>query len=90
MSDIKIDAGVFSKRVRAFQKAIATKKPILNGASSILIIIGKPDEDYRKSSVVHTWLLGYEFPTTALLITKDESIFITSTSKGKFSLISFI
>lgn len=86
MSDIQIDSEVFVRKIKAVQKAIATKRPLLNGADSIFVLVGKTDEDnpYRKSSVLHTWLLGYEFPTTALLITKNDTIFITSAGKGKF------
>lgn len=88
MSDIKIDVALFNKRVKSIQKAISTKKPQFNGADSIFVLVGKTDESvpYRKSSVLHTWLLGYEFPTTALLITKTETIFITSASKGMYIL----
>lgn len=84
MSDIVINATLFSKRVKSIQKALATKNAQLNGADSIFILVGKTDENipYRKSSVLHTWLLGYEFPITALLITKDDTIFITSVGKG--------
>lgn len=84
MSDIVINSNLFSKRVKSIQKALAAKNSGLNGADSIFILVGKTDENvpYRKSSVLHSWLLGYEFPTTALLITKDETVFITSVGKG--------
>lgn len=86
MPDIQIDGSLYSKRIGLIHKAIAAKRPSLNGADSIFVIIGKTDEDnpYRKSAVLHTWLLGYEFPTTALLITKTETIIITSAGKAKY------
>lgn len=84
MADIKIDGTTFTKRVKLIHDAIESKDPQLQGAESIFVLIGKVDDEnpYRKSSVLHTWLLGYEFPSTALLITKSETIIITSAGKG--------
>lgn len=84
MSEPKVDTIAFKKRVASLQKKLGEQE--LNGADSILIIIGSTDDEnpYQKSTIIHNWLLGYEFPATALFITKESVIFVTSAGKAKY------
>ncbi|KAH3679669.1 hypothetical protein WICMUC_000809 [Wickerhamomyces mucosus] len=84
MSDPKIDISLFNKRVSQLQRKIRDNE--FNGADSLIAVIGSTDEEnpYQKSTILHNWLLGYEFPATALFITKDKTIFVTSVGKAKY------
>jgi nucleosome binding factor SPN SPT16 subunit len=84
MSEPKIDTLAFKKRVSVVQKKIADGQFV--GAESLLVVVGSSDEEnpYQKSTILHTWLLGYEFPATALFITKDKVVFVTSSGKTKY------
>jgi len=84
MSEPRVDTTVFKKRASLLQRKLADKE--LNGAESLLIVIGSTDEEnpYQKSTILHNWLLGYEFPATALYITKDNITFVTSVGKAKY------
>lgn len=52
---------------------------------SILAVVGSSDESnpYQKSTALHNWLLGYEFPATAIDISKSQITVLTSVSKAK-------
>lgn len=54
--------------------------------NGLLIVVGSSDDSnpYQKSTVMHTWLLGYEFPATAIYITNKKIYFVTSVSKAKY------
>lgn len=81
---VEIDNAVFRKRVSLLQRKISDGE--FNGASSLLVLIGKDDEEnsFAKSAVIHTWLLGYEFPMTAMAITKDKTFIVTSARKKSY------
>lgn len=83
MSDIYIDTKKFEKRSQLIQKNLSDLT--IFGVDSILVIIGSANENnpYMKSTTVHNWLLGYQFPATALYFTKEKAIIITSISKAK-------
>ncbi|GAA6024570.1 hypothetical protein JCM11491_002703 [Sporobolomyces phaffii] len=51
----------------------------------LLIVAGNSDEEnpYRKGSAVQTYLLGYEFPSTLMLLGKGKIYFVVSASKAK-------
>ncbi|ODQ63257.1 SPT16-domain-containing protein [Nadsonia fulvescens var. elongata DSM 6958] len=90
MSEISIDRDLFFRRVGIIQSKLAAPSTPENpnefyGADSVLIVTGKFNEDnlYLKSSVLHTWILGYEFPATALLITRKQVVVVTSAGKAK-------
>lgn len=61
MADIKIDGGLFNKRIQQIQKAISTKDGLVQGAESIFVLIGKVDDEnpYRKSSVLHVCFIFF-------------------------------
>lgn len=86
MSDVVIDRAAFHKRIRVLQRGIEEGDPQLEGAKSILVVIGKTNEEnaYMKSAVLHNWLLGYEFPSTALVISEKKVVFVTGQSQSKY------
>lgn len=84
MSEPKVDTLTFKRRVGLIQKKIGAGE--FSKADGLLIVVGSSDEEnpYQKSTILHNWLLGYEFPATAILITKDKVVFITSAGKAKY------
>lgn len=90
MADIKIDAKVFQERISHFVNAWKADKrsgdALFNGASSILILMGKVTEEPElyKNNAMHFWLLGYEFPTTLMLLTTDTLYILTTQKKAKY------
>lgn len=86
MSDVVIDGTAFHKRIRVLQRGIEENDPMLDGAKSILVVIGKSNEEnaYMKSAVLHNWILGYEFPSTAMVISRNKVIFVTGQSQSKY------
>ncbi|KAH7026013.1 FACT complex protein [Microdochium trichocladiopsis] len=90
MADIKIDGKLFQERINHFVNAWKADKragdAIFNGASSIVILMGKLAEDapeFHKNNAVHFWLLGYEFPTTIMLLTLETLYIVTTAKKAK-------
>ncbi|KAK9761234.1 FACT complex subunit spt16, partial [Basidiobolus ranarum] len=82
---IQLDARTFHRRARqllSYWKNGTNES--LEQIDSILVVTGNADEEipYQKSTALQTWLLGYEFPSTLILITPDTIHFITSASKG--------
>lgn len=77
---VTIDAGTFHKRLLVLQQSIVGLE---NG--TVLLMTGTNDDNniYKKTTVTQTWLLGYEFPHTAILVTADKCIILTSESKTK-------
>ncbi|KAL2159701.1 hypothetical protein VTH06DRAFT_2270 [Thermothelomyces fergusii] len=90
MADIKIDSKTFQERLSHFIAAWKSDKrsgdALFAGASSILILMGKVDEEpeFYKNNAMHFWLLGYEFPTTLMLFTLDTLYILTTQKKAKY------
>lgn len=84
MSEPKIDAATFSKRIAILQDKLGKNE--FNNSELILVVVGSTDEEnpYQKSTIFHNWLLGYEFPATLIAVTKEKTIFITSVAKAKY------
>ncbi|EGW35753.1 global regulator of transcription [Spathaspora passalidarum NRRL Y-27907] len=81
MTDVKIDAGLFHKRLSILQKNIVAE----NITQALVIVGAREDENtYKKSTVLQNWLLGYEFVHTAIYVTKDKCVFLTSEGKAKY------
>ncbi|PVG03034.1 FACT complex subunit SPT16 [Serendipita vermifera] len=57
----------------------------LSNLDALLLIAGDHSEDDvpRKTSAIQTWLLGYEFPSTFILMQKNRVTFLCSSSKAK-------
>ncbi|KAG0688947.1 FACT complex subunit spt16 [Pichia californica] len=85
MSDIEIDPALFRRRLHLIQKNIFSNDAFQK-VNGLLLVVGSSEESnpYQKSTVIHTWLLGYEFPATAIYITKQKIYFVTSISKAKY------
>lgn len=81
MSDVHIDKTLFSKRLQVIQNNLKEADQ-----QQILILVGARDDEntYKKSTVVQTWLLGYEFVHTGIYITQTRCVFITSEGKAKY------
>ncbi|KAL2165959.1 hypothetical protein VTG60DRAFT_3561 [Thermothelomyces hinnuleus] len=90
MADIKIDSKTFQERLSHFITAWKSDKrsgdALFAGASSIVILMGKVDEEpeFHKNNAMHFWLLGYEFPTTLMLFTLDTLYILTTQKKAKY------
>ncbi|KAI9729207.1 MAG: FACT complex subunit spt16 [Cirrosporium novae-zelandiae] len=84
--EIKIDSRTFQERLSHFVGQWKIDKRsgdvLFNGASSIVILMGKAEEaaQFQKNNAVHFWLLGYEFPATLFVIT-TEGMYIVTTAK---------
>ncbi|ODQ79146.1 hypothetical protein BABINDRAFT_63879 [Babjeviella inositovora NRRL Y-12698] len=85
MSEVHINGNAFKRRVAVIQKNLAAGLPALNGATSVLVMVGSSNEDnpYQKSTILQQWLLGYEFPATGILVTATKTVILTSVNKAK-------
>ncbi|OWB68409.1 hypothetical protein B5S30_g3789 [[Candida] boidinii] len=85
MSDVHIDSTTFRRRLHAIQKNIQSSE-YFQGVNGVLVVVGSSDDSnpYRKSTILHTWLLGYEFPATIFLITSKKITVLTSIGKAKY------
>lgn len=84
---IQIDAGAFQRRVNKLLSAWKDGKADfeqLGDVDSLLVVMGGQNDDliYSKTTAIHSWLLGYEFPSTVILFTKNAVTFVTSASKA--------
>ncbi|KAK6455276.1 global regulator of transcription [Scheffersomyces xylosifermentans] len=81
---VNIDANTFHKRLSIVQKNLIQEKDSF--PAQVLIVVGARDDEntYKKSTVLQNWLLGYEFVHTAIYITQDKLVFITSEGKAKY------
>lgn len=72
---IELDRSVFARRAATIMKGLSTP---------LVTVVGSADDSlsYQKSTALQTWLLGYEFPDTAMLATSKNIVFVTSAKKG--------
>ncbi|KAJ2904211.1 uncharacterized protein MKZ38_008541 [Zalerion maritima] len=89
MAEIKMDAKLFQERIGHFANAWKSDKragnSIFHDVSSIVITMGKMEEvqEYHKNNSMHYWLLGYEFPTTLMVLTTETLYIVTTAKKAK-------
>lgn len=76
-----IDKDVFANHLKAFYKCWTSQKETWNGADSVAVTVGKYEQGYYKSTSLHVYLFGFEFPSTTLLFTKSELTVLTSSKK---------
>ncbi|CDK28120.1 unnamed protein product [Kuraishia capsulata CBS 1993] len=83
MSDIQLNSQLFKTRLQLLQKNLSQES--FRGTNGVIVVVGSGDDSnpYQKSTVLHTWLFGYEFPATALYITKNKITILTSVGKAK-------
>ncbi|KAF8531659.1 FACT complex subunit SPT16 [Gautieria morchelliformis] len=88
---VELNTKLFSERVKLVYDAWASaghkeEYESLAGIDALLLVAGDPageDEPVRKTTAFQTWLLGYEFPSTLILFTKQKIYFLCSASKAK-------
>ncbi len=85
MTEVKIDQATFRRRLHLLQKNISTSE-YFRSVNGLLIMVGSSDDynPYQKSTILHTWLLGYEFPATGIYITAKKVIVVTSVGKARY------
>lgn len=57
---------------------------VWKGADALVVDRGADNEDelYSKSAALQTWLLGYEFPETVMVVCAKAVVVLTSKKKG--------
>lgn len=87
MSDagIEIDFAAFKSRLTKLGKQFSQFE---NSPNSLLFVLGSTNEEnpYQKTTILHNWLLGYEFPATLIAFLKEKAVIITSSAKAKHLL----
>ncbi|KAI0721606.1 FACT complex subunit SPT16 [Cerioporus squamosus] len=91
MSAIKLNAELFSKRLRSVYNAWNNSQKdddytSIADVGALLLLAGDPaaeDEPIRKGTAFQTWLLGFEFPSTFLMFEKKQLSILCSASKAK-------
>ncbi|BEJ13264.1 hypothetical protein CspHIS471_0304380 [Cutaneotrichosporon sp. HIS471] len=91
MSDVKLDSAVFFKRASKIFDAL--EKPLgdtaeLAQVDAIQIFLGDAGDDsasFNKTAALQTYLLGFEFPSTIIIVWKSSKkiTFVCSSSKAK-------
>lgn len=58
----------------------------LQSADAIVVMLGTQSDDvtYAKTAALHFWLLGYEFPSTMMLINRQGVTIVSSANKAKY------
>ncbi|BGP58600.1 hypothetical protein JCM8202_002361 [Rhodotorula sphaerocarpa] len=88
VSDVSISSSTFHRRAASlFDHWEAKGEDVapLTEVDHLLVVAGNSDEEnpYRKGSALQTYLLGYEFPSTLMLLGKRKVYFVVSSSKAK-------
>lgn len=86
-----IDLNTFSRRLQALYTHWSQHKDEYWGSSDVLAVATPPPSDdlrYLKSSALHMWLLGYEFPET-IMVFRDKHIYFLCSQK-KASLLEVV
>ncbi|KAK4056165.1 FACT complex subunit spt16 [Microbotryomycetes sp. JL221] len=88
LGDVVISVSTFHRRAAKLFKDWAAKDEDavpLNEVDWLLVVAGNSDEEnpYRKGSALQTYLLGYEFPSTLMLLGNHKIFFVVSSSKAK-------
>ncbi|CAA21804.1 histone H2A-H2B chaperone, FACT complex subunit Spt16 [Schizosaccharomyces pombe] len=87
MAEYEIDEITFHKRLGILLTSWKNEedgKTLFQDCDSILVTVGAHDDTnpYQKSTALHTWLLGYEFPSTLILLEKHRITILTSVNKA--------
>ncbi|KAL6950188.1 FACT complex subunit spt16 [Hanseniaspora vineae] len=82
MSELDIKPDLVKKRLVKLHNEFSSFD---SNPETLIFPLGSTSEDrpYQKTSTLHQWLLGYEFPATMIVFTKTKVIFITSNAKAK-------
>lgn len=82
MSELNIDAEAFKARVELLH---GKYREFENEPNSMVFALGSsnPENPYQKTTALHYWLMGYEFPATLIVFTPGRVVIITSGPKAK-------
>lgn len=82
MSELNIDAEAFKARVELLH---GKYREFENEPNSMVFALGSsnPENPYQKTTALHYWLMGYEFPATLIVFTPGKVVVITSGPKAK-------
>lgn len=82
MVELNIDFDIFKKRLLTLHSQY---KSYDNSPDSLLFVLGSSNNEnpYQKTTTLHNWLLGYEFPSTVIAVLPDKVVIITSAAKAK-------
>lgn len=91
--DVSINAERFFQRLERLQTHWTTHKSTVWGGSDALCIplggaSGK-EMSYSKSSSMHLYLLGYEFPDSIIIITRNSFHFMATAKKCSYLEVAF-
>ncbi|KAH3900869.1 probable FACT complex subunit SPT16 [Saccharomycodes ludwigii] len=81
-SELNLDLESIKTRLKKLHDAF----PQFQGSpNALLFVLGSSNEDnpYQKTTILHNWLLGYEFPATIFAFTPKKIVMITSAAKAK-------
>lgn len=83
---VVLDVNTFFRRLQRLRNhwKVPTAFGELAKCDVLMLALGNPSDlsIYQKTTAMFTWLLGYEFPETVMLITRNNVTFITTVRKG--------
>ncbi|CCE61654.1 hypothetical protein TPHA_0A05800 [Tetrapisispora phaffii CBS 4417] len=82
MEELNINFETFKKRVLSLHSKYQTFE---DSPKSLLFTLGSSNSEnpYQKTTILHNWLLSYEFPATLIAFVPSKVIIITSAAKAK-------
>ncbi|CCD23632.1 chromatin-remodeling protein SPT16 NDAI_0B06000 [Naumovozyma dairenensis CBS 421] len=82
MEQLNIDFESFHERL---QKLHSEYSNFENSPNSLLFVLGSSNAEnpYQKTTILHNWLLNYEFPATLIALFPKKIVMITSAAKAK-------
>jgi len=89
MAEVKIDGQTFWDRLNKLHKSWSANRgpdDVWKGADALVVDRGADNEDelYSKSAALQTWLLGYEFPETVMVVCAKAVVVLTSKKKVQY------
>lgn len=81
---VVIDQELLATRLKVFYRAWTEgKEKLWNGADAVGVLTPRTSEDlrYLKSTALHVWLLGYEFPETVMVFLHTRKLHIVCSQK---------
>ena len=84
---VQINLELYGKRLKALNGNWKEyKKEIWGSADALAVVTPPASEDlrYLKSSALHIWLLGYEFPETVMVFTPGALHFVCGSKKASY------
>jgi nucleosome binding factor SPN SPT16 subunit len=84
---VPLDLTTFQERLQRFRaawKSSQGSEDEIGKCDVVMFVLGTPSDFtvYQKTTAMFSWLLGYEFPETVLIISRSKAAFLTSQRKG--------